>query len=154
MHGVEPVPAVAEPLGGGDGAVVEAARQGEARGRSGVGHLVRRRVVRREQHHARAAPTFAAAELGAGEAGAGAEEVEEGGARVDAVAVAELEALAVDREDHRCRRSRLRRGSHLRKRGVRVRRACSGIGFPCGIAQASLSTDPIRSHAALTVKSQ
>jgi hypothetical protein len=35
---------------------VEAMRQGEAGGRRGVGHLVRRRVVRREQHHARAAP--------------------------------------------------------------------------------------------------
>lgn len=99
VHGVEPVPAAPEPLGGGDRAVVEAVRQGEAGGRGGVRHLVRRRVVRREQHRARAAPAFAAAELGAGEAGSGAEEVEEGGARV--VAVAELEALAVDREHHR-----------------------------------------------------
>jgi hypothetical protein len=35
---------------------VEAVHQGEAGGRRGVGHLVGRRVVRREQHHARAAP--------------------------------------------------------------------------------------------------
>ena len=52
---------------------------------------------------------FAAAELGAGEAGAGAEEVEEGGARI-VVAVAELEALAVDREDHRRHRAEAEAG--------------------------------------------
>jgi hypothetical protein len=52
------------------------------------------------------ARAFAAAELGSGEAGAGAEEVEEGGARV--VAVAELEALAVDREHHRHRAEGMR----------------------------------------------
>jgi hypothetical protein len=43
---------------------------------------------------------FAAAELGAGEAGAGAEELEEGGAGVH-VPLTELHALAVDREDRR-----------------------------------------------------
>jgi len=45
---------------------------------------------------------FAAAELGPGEAGAGAEELEEGGAGVH-VPLAELHPLAVHREDHRRR---------------------------------------------------
>ena len=49
MHGVEAVPAVPEPLGGGDHAVVEAVSQGAVGACRSVGHLVGRRVVRREQ---------------------------------------------------------------------------------------------------------
>ena len=132
VHGVEPVAAVPEPLGGGDRAVVKPVHKGQARAHGGVRDLVGRRVVRGEQHYARAAPTFAAAELGAGEAGAGADEVEEGGARV--VATAELEAPAVDGKDRRGRRRLRRRGSHRAeaKRGERF--ACRNPIPMCSIS--------------------
>ena len=52
VHGV----AAAEPLGGGDRAVVEPVHQRQAGARRGVRHRARRRVVGGEQHHARAAP--------------------------------------------------------------------------------------------------
>jgi hypothetical protein len=57
VHGVEAsaAPAAPEPLGGGDGAVVEPVHQREAGARRRVRHRARRRVVRGEQHHARAA---------------------------------------------------------------------------------------------------
>lgn len=99
VHGVEAA-AAPEPLGGGHGAVMKAVHQREAGARRRVRHRARRRVVGGEEHHARAASAFAAAELGPGEAGAGAEELEERGAGVH-VPLAELNPLPVYSQDRR-----------------------------------------------------
>jgi hypothetical protein len=71
------------------------------------------------------ARAFAAAELGAGEPGAGAEEIEERHAGIH-VPVPELEALAVDGEHHRLsRRCRGRRRGGRRSHRAKERRgAC------------------------------
>jgi hypothetical protein len=69
------------------------------------------------------ARAFAAAELGAGEPGAGAEEIEERHAGIH-VPVPELEALAVDGEHHRLSRRGRRRGGRRSHRAAEKRGAC------------------------------